>query len=60
VKHFAVALIVIALIAADFLAGVPALHVAARHARSWAFVDTLALVLAGAWFVFHRDKDDDK
>jgi hypothetical protein len=51
VKHLAVALIVIALLAGDFMAH---LWLDADEAHGWAVCSSLGLVFAGFWFFHHR------
>lgn len=52
-KHFALALIVIAILAADFLA--VTLELPIRHQKSWSWVATITLIYAGVFF-FHEKR----
>lgn len=52
-KHLAVALIVIALIAGDF--GSDIWMNDTRDNRNWSLASTTSLILAIGWFFHHRD-----
>lgn len=52
-KHLAVALIVVSLMVADFMADV--LDLAAKVQKSWAWWDTAGLIFAAWWLWHHRD-----
>ncbi len=52
-KHLAVALIVISLIAADFGSDLWMNGTADNH--NWAMTDSFALLLAALWFWHHRE-----
>lgn len=51
-KHFCVTVIVLALIAADYLST----NMSAHEHKGWAVTDTVAILFAGVWFYHHRDK----
>ena len=53
-KHLAVALIVVALIAADVLSD--ALGFTTQQAKGWDTACTFGLIGAAAWFWLHRDR----
>lgn len=57
-KHLAVALIVLGVVAADFFAEV--LELSAKSQKAWSQADTLVLVLAFVWFAIHVNDDESK
>lgn len=56
-KHLAVALIVVALIAADFLCDL-LMAGKAPEGHGWATADSIGLVCATLWFFHHRGPRD--
>lgn len=54
-KHLAIALIAVAVIAADFLAGLYHLPHSTQH--SWGATDTAVLAAVGVWFMIHSGRE---